>query len=60
MKLRPVALLTAFISPLTAMAHPGHPGHDFEWDFTPTVAVIVVFGLLVAGGLWNHHRRRDS
>lgn len=60
MKIRPVAFLTALMAPLTAMAHPGHPGHDFEWDFVPTSSVIAIFGLLIVGAIWNHRRRRSS
>jgi|GEM_PF-2427889 len=60
MKLRTFACLAALTNPLVALAHPGHPDHDFEWDFAPAAAVLVIFGSLVAGAVWNSRRRQSS
>jgi urease accessory protein len=51
----PIALATVLM-PLVAQAHPGHPGHDFEWDFSAGFAH-PLSGLdhllaMVAVGLW--------
>jgi urease accessory protein len=51
----PIAL-AAVLMPLVAQAHPGHPGHDFEWDFSAGFAH-PFSGLdhllaMVAVGLW--------
>jgi len=48
--------LAATLLPLVAQAHPGHPGHDLEWDFTAGLAH-PLSGLdhllaMVAVGLW--------
>ncbi len=48
--------LAAVLMPLVAQAHPGHPGHDFEWDFSAGFAH-PLSGLdhllaMLAVGLW--------
>jgi urease accessory protein len=48
--------LAAVLTPLVAQAHPGHPGHDFEWDFSAGFAH-PLSGLdhllaMLAVGLW--------
>ncbi|MBT5903498.1 MAG: hypothetical protein HOH58_15465 [Opitutaceae bacterium] len=51
----------SLVAPLSAFAHPGHPGHDFEWDFIPTVGTVaVILGLVMASGLWLRRRRHAS
>lgn len=51
----------AMVAPLSAFAHPGHPGHDFEWDFIPTLGTVaVMLGLIAASGLWLHRRSQNS
>ena len=49
------------VAPLSAIAHPGHPGHDFEWDFIPTMGTVaVMLGLVVASSLWRRRRSQSS
>ncbi len=48
----------ALVTPMIASAHPGHPGHDFEWGYTPVITgCLVLVGLFVTGVVL---RRRTS
>ena len=54
--LRRLSLSAAFLAPLTALAHPGHDGSEFSWDFSAGFAhPFTGFDHLlamVAVGLW--------
>lgn len=60
MKLRFLAILTLLLTPMVASAHPGHPGHDFEWDFAPVALGVIVFATAVGGAIWNRRRSQKS
>lgn len=55
---RPVVLLITLVTPLLASAHPGHPGHDFEWGFVPLVATSLLLAGMIAIGVVLHRRRQ--
>ncbi len=56
---RPLAFLLALVTPLLASAHPGHPGHEFEWGYTPVITGCLVLVGLVATGILLRRRDHD-
>lgn len=64
MKRPAFALITLLATPFVAFAHPGHPGHDFGWDFAGghwQVPLLLTTTVTVIGfAYWSKRRRRDS